>query len=545
MPTASVLSDSGRLSQLKSLNILGKPAEAHFDSLVELVASALCVPTAFINFVDDVQTWCHSAWGTERGTRPNDHCLCPAAIESGDALVIFDTLRDPTFANHPIVTDERQVRFYAGVVLRMPGGLPLGTLCVTDKQARVVDDRDIQILRKFAQQIIKHLEGIQAQREIRSLRDRLDHAQLNRDQFLAMLAHELRAPLAPILTAVQLLQQVEVTLDQRIWAKSLIVRHVRYMSEIVDHLLSASLVSFGAVELELEPASTKTIVDQAIEMSQGFILEGRHAFSCTIVDDPWVYADRTQCPLLVSNLLTNAAKYTPEGGNIDLTVQVSVGGVEIRVLDSGIGIDPKDINEIFEVFGQSKQPLDRAKGGMGLGLALARRLAEWHGGSLRVASAGRGHGSEFILTLKAADKPADKFVEDKTDLSSALDIVIVEDNVDTADALGLYYRISGHSVRVAYRAQDALAMMIARQPDVVISDIGLPNTDGYELVQKLAKINSMSRTAFIAVTGYASEMDRERAFRAGFDAHFAKPVDLKALDAVLARLTQARLNHRR
>ena len=135
-------------------------------------------------------------------------------------------------------------------------------------------------------------------------------------------------------------------------------------------------------------------------------------------------------------------------------------------------------------------------------------------------------------------------VEVSARLDITLDIVIVEDNVDTADALGLYYRVCGHTVRIAYRAQDALAMMLSKQPDVVISDIGLPNTDGYELLQKLVEINSMSRTAFIAVTGYASEADRERAFKAGFDAHFAKPVDLKALDAVLARLTQAKQKHR-
>jgi CheY-like chemotaxis protein len=275
-------------------------------------------------------------------------------------------------------------------------------------------------------------------------------------------------------------------------------------------------------------------------MSSSFILEGQHAFTCAIADELWVKADWTQCPLLISNLLNNAAKYTPKGGKIDLVVKKSVVGVEIRVRDSGVGILAEEMDEIFEVFGQSKQPLDRAKGGMGLGLALSRRLAEWHGGSLRAESGGRGQGSEFILTLVAAEEPIRAPAPDDVGPLLALDIVIVEDNIDTADALGLYYHLSGHTVRIAYRAQDALAMMIERQPDVVISDIGLPDTDGYELVKQLIGLNSMSRTAFIAVTGYASEMDRERAFRAGFDAHFAKPVDLKALDGTLTTLSHAK-----
>jgi len=540
MPTANVVSDTGRLSQLRLLGILSGPAEDHFDALAELAASALRAPVALINFIDDAHTWCKAAWGALREKRPNSECLCAIAIESEDVLTISDASIHPDFLGHPNVTDERQVRFYVGIVLRLPGGLPLGTLCVTDTRARPIKERDIKTLRKFAHQIVKHLQAIHAQREIRVLRDHADHAQLNRDQFLAMLAHELRAPLAPILTAVTVLQQIRASLEQRVWARTLIERQVRYMSEIVDHMLSASLVSFGAVELKLEPIPVKTLVDQAVEMSHSFILDGQHAFTCAIADDLWVTEDWTQCPLLISNLLNNAAKYTPKGGKIDLAVQRTGERVEIRVRDSGVGIIAEEMEEIFEVFGQSKQPLDRAKGGMGLGLALSRRLAEWHGGSLRAESGGRDQGSDFILTLVAANAPICPSTPQLGGPLSPLDIVIVEDNIDTADALGLYYKLSGHSVRIAYRAQDALAMMIENQPDVVISDIGLPDTDGYELVKQLIGLNSMSRTAFVAVTGYASEMDRDRAFRAGFDAHFTKPVDLKALDKSLAALSQAK-----
>jgi len=380
MPTANVLSDPGRLSQLRLLGILSRPAENHFDVLAELAASALHAPVALINFVDDAHTWCKAAWGALREKRLNSECLCATTIESEDLLAITDASIHPDYLRHPNVTDERKVRFYAGVVLRLPGGLPLGTLCVTDTHARPIAEHDIQTLRKFAQQIVKHLEAIQAQHEIRALRDAANHAQLNRDQFLAMLAHELRAPLAPILTAVTVLQQIHASLEQRVWARSLIDRQVRYMSEIVDHMLSASLVSFGAVELKLEPISIRTLVDQAIEMSHSFILDGQHVFTSTIDDDLWVAADWTKCPLLISNLLNNAAKYTPNRGSIDLAVQSAGDRVEIRVRDSGVGIAAEEMEEIFEVFGQSKQPLDRAKRRHGPGSCTCktpRRMARW------------------------------------------------------------------------------------------------------------------------------------------------------------------------
>lgn len=304
-------------------------------------------------------------------------------------------------------------------------------------------------------------------------------------------------------------------------------------------MLSTSLVSFGELELRLEPLNVETLLEHAVEMSQAAILEGQHSFSYRIVGDAlWVKADRTQCPLVISHLLTNAAKYTPAGGAINLTVEETDATVAIRVRDTGIGIAEADMDEIFQIFGQSKQPLDRAKGGMGLGLALSRRLAEWHGGSLSVASDGLGKGSEFVLTLKRANPPEQTSSERLKEHEQfvPLDIVIVEDSIDTADALALYYDLSGHNVRVAYRASDAVAMVAQRQPDVILSDIGLPDTDGYELIKRLRELNSLIPTAFIAITGYASEKDRETAFQAGFDAHFSKPVDLEQLDRELSRL---------
>ncbi|SAL09327.1 PAS/PAC sensor hybrid histidine kinase [Caballeronia sordidicola] len=539
MSSALRLDDPLRLQRLRSIDILDTLAEAHFDGLAELTAKLLRAPVALINFVDDVRVWCKAAWGSERRHYLHHEALCSHALLTGDALVIPDTLADESFRHHISITDERQVRFYIGIVLRTSDGAALGTLCVIDHVARAVDEGDIRTLRQLALQIVAHLEARLPQLRIAALEEQLESAQENRDRFLAMLAHELRAPLAPILTAVQILNRKGITLDQRMWAKTLIYRHVRYMGEIVDHLLSTSLVSFGALELHLEPISVKTLLEHAIEMSQAAILEGQHSFSWRIVGDaPWVSADRTQCPLVISHLLTNAAQYTPAGGAINLTVEETDATVAIRVRDTGIGIAEADMNEIFQIFGQSKQPLDRAKGGMGLGLALSRRLAEWHGGSLSVTSDGPGKGSEFVLALKRTNPPeqAPSVGLKEHEQFVPLDIVIVEDSVDTADALALYYDLSGHNVRVAYRASDAVAMVAQRQPDIILSDIGLPDTDGYELIKRLRELNSLIPTAFIAITGYASEKDRETAFQAGFDAHFSKPVDLEQLDRELSRL---------
>ncbi|MGI4858599.1 MAG: hybrid sensor histidine kinase/response regulator [Janthinobacterium lividum] len=538
MSAVAILDDPIRLERLRAFGILDTLAESHFDALVQMAAQLVRMPVALINFVDDARTWCKAAWGCERRSIARDQSLCARAVARGEALVLPDLRQDPGFAAHPCNVGSLKVVSYAAIILKTEDGIPLGTLCVADQNVREMKEKDLQALRLVAQQVMKHLEARCVDARVADLEAQLETAQRHRDQFLAMLAHELRAPLAPILTGVRILHHAEVTDDQRAWAKKLIHRHVGHMSEIVDHLLSASLVSFGSVELHLEPTPLSLLIEQAVEMHQTTLDERQQILHCEINGDPWVAADRTQCPLVISNLLMNASQYTANGGRIDIVADASDRVVTVRVRDTGIGIEAADMDEIFQIFGQSKQPLDRAKGGMGLGLPLARRLAEWHGGSLTASSAGPGCGSEFLLTLRRA-APGEAMVPanvvgQKT--MRPLDILIVEDNADTADALALYYEMSGHRVRVANRASDAIERLAERQPDVVLSDIGLPDTDGYALVQKLRAMNPSASTAFIAITGYASEKDKEAATLAGFRAHFAKPVDLAKLDRVLSRL---------
>ncbi|WP_250463713.1 MULTISPECIES: ATP-binding protein [unclassified Caballeronia] len=524
----NLLFDPTRLSALENLRILDTPVDPHFDALTRLTAHALRVSQVFINFVDGARTWCKSAWGSARKAVAHAESLCALALLNGDDVVVFDATRDDDIRAHPECADDEGTVFYMAFVLRSPEGLPLGTLCIKDRVSREVAAHDMEMLQMLGEQVVLLLQ------KTLQIEVTIEDARRSRDQFLAMLAHELRAPMSPILTAVQVLGRSELSTQQRSWAKKLIGRHVRHMGQIVEHLLSASMVSLGAIELKLEPVAIDDLVDQALEMTEGILGQQQHRVTRSSIDRPWVMADRVQCPLIIANLLMNAAKYTPEHGLVDIHVEGNGETVTVRVTDTGIGIDASDMGEIFQVFGQSDRSLDRTRGGMGLGLPLARRLAEWHGGSLHARSDGVGHGSEFLLTLKQAIPIADINEKEREALSTkVLDIIVVDDSVDTADALAIYYQMSGHTVRTAYCARDAIEMVKERAPDILLSDIGLPEIDGYALVRKLRALPSGSNIYVVAVTGYGSIRDKRAALTAGFDAHFSKPVDLAQLDIVV------------
>ncbi|WP_250520693.1 ATP-binding protein [Caballeronia sp. NCTM1] len=535
----SVLADPARLNRLKDLRILDTPVEPHFDALSRMTAHVLRMPRAFINFVDGARSWCKSAWGSEREERPHAESLCAFALENmraTDDIIVLDASRHPHIRNHPEVTGESRVVFYMAFVLRSADGLALGTLCVKDSVRRRPKKRDFVSLRILGEQVTLTLTKLLEKHEL------AQRSEQSREQFLAMLAHELRAPMSPILTAVDLLNRHEVVPDQREWAIELIGRHARHLSQIVESLLSTSMVSLGVIELNLEAVNVNDLIDAAIEMTEHLIAQHHHSLTRSVIDQPVVLADRVQCPLILVHLIRNAAKYTPEHGKIEISAEGDDDHVKIIVKDNGIGIAKKDFEEIFQVFGQSHRPLDRASGGIGLGLPFARRLAEWHRGSLHVRSDGPGKGSEFILTLQ----PTRKGEQEQADAclinieGVGLDIVIVDDNVDTADALALYCQIAGHRTRVAYHSDEALRLVSEHRPDVLISDIGLPEIDGYELVRKLRSMPGAQSSVYVAITGYGSSTDKQLAREAGFDKHFSKPVDLAKLDDLLKRVANMR-----
>jgi signal transduction histidine kinase/ActR/RegA family two-component response regulator len=527
-----------RLQRLQSLGVLDSPSELQFDAITKTTAHVLRTPIALINFIDEAREWCKSAWGLRRNHGRRDESLCAQALLTGDSMVIPNARDDPHFRSHPQVTGEREVVFYAGIVLKTSDGVALGTLCAIDHLPRTITEDDMDALRTLAATVMGYLEGRHASSELADARRRLEGAATNRDEFLAMLAHELRAPLAPIQTAVELLDQPATTDAQRAWAREVLKRHTRLMSQIVDDLLSASLVSIGAIDLCIESLRVQDLLDQAVELSQANIRRAGHVLTLSCDETLYAAADSTQCLLILANVLRNATTYTPAGGRINVTVESDTTHVFIRVKDNGVGIAEKDIEDIFQLFRQTGRSSARSPGGMGLGLTLARRLAELHGGSLKASSEGLGRGSEFTLTLRRAtpaDAAAPRTTSELVASTSSLAVLVVDDNRDTADAMGMFFQVSGHDTRVAYSAADALLLAATWIPDVVLSDIGLPDMDGYALVRALRNLPGFQQSTFVAITGYASDKDRDAALQAGFDAHVPKPADVGKLERFVVK----------
>jgi len=537
MAVAFPFDESHRLRKLKMFGILDTPAEEHFDAITRVAASLLQAPIALLNFIDETREWCKSAWGMEPRSVNREESLCAHALLTNDFLVIPDATADEEFRTHPQVVGERNVVFYVGAVLKASDGTALGTLCVIAHEPRNLSESERATLKTLAEHAVLHLEKRQASAELLEMRRRLDEAEHHQEEFLAMLAHELRAPLAPIQTGIAILDRPEATDADRAWAREIVRRHVGQMGHIVDDLLSTSLATTGVMQLNPEPVAVKKLIETAIELTNAAIVDRGHMVSTSVSDSLYASADLTQSSIVVANVIENAAIYTPENGRIHLTAEGDDLNVFIRVADNGIGIAPEEIDEIFQLFKQGKRPLARSVGGMGLGLTLARKLAELHGGTLVARSEGIGRGSEFTLTLRRA-APQEMHATARVEVAASttpMSILIAEDNHDTADALALYLQLSGNTVRVAYSAAEALTIAKEWRPDVVLSDIGLPDMDGYALIRALRGLESLANTTFVAITGYASDSDKIAAIEAGFDAHMTKPVDATSLEALLQR----------
>jgi len=360
-----------------------------------------------------------------------------------------------------------------------------------------------------------------------------------KDEFLAMLAHELRNPLAPISNAAQLLGMPG--LDERRLRQSseIIARQVRHMTELVDDLLDVSRVTRGLVQLDRTLVDVGAVVAGAVEQARPLVEARGHTLELHLDAGGWVDGDRTRLVQVVSNLLNNAAKYTPQGGRIALQVARSAGQVTISVRDNGIGIGPDVLPQVFDLFTQAERTPDRTQGGLGLGLALVKSLVQLHGGSVRAESAGLGQGSRFSVSLAlarqddAAPAQAQSALADVATAAGRARILIVDDNLDAAQSLGEVLRAFGHAVASAASSREALDLAAHDWPQVFVLDIGLPDIDGYELVRRLRTLQDGRPALYLALTGYGQAHDRVLSRSAGFDHHFVKPVDLRALVAVI------------
>jgi PAS domain S-box-containing protein len=369
-------------------------------------------------------------------------------------------------------------------------------------------------------------------------------ADLNRrkDEFLAMLSHELRNPLAPILNAVQFL--IETHEDQnplRQQARAIIQRQAGQLARLVDDLLEVSRVTTGRIQLHLERLDLRGIVKNAVESVRSLIDRQRHELSESLSPQPiWVYADAARLEQVVVNLLNNAAKYTNEGGDIWLSVEQEGDEAVLRVRDTGIGIAPELLPRIFDLFAQADRSLDRSYGGLGIGLTLVRRLVEMHRGRVDAHSAGLGRGSEFTIHLPVLLSPAkpsqSPLIQAAKEPDQVWRVLVVDDNVDSADSTAMLLRMSGHEVSVAYSAESALETAVEHQPNLILLDIGLPEMDGYQVARRLRDAPQLKDVRIIALTGYGQYSDRQRSHEAGFDYHLVKPVRHEELEEVLSML---------
>jgi len=370
------------------------------------------------------------------------------------------------------------------------------------------------------------------------LAEQLLEADRRKDEFLGLLAHELRNPLAPIRNAASIMQMKGLNDPELIWCHDVIERQAKQLTRLVDDLLDVSRITKGKIRLRTEPLDLRDVVRDAVETSRPLIDEMGHQLTVEVPETPLlVRGDPARLTQVVANLLNNAAKYQVENGTIAVRIERDGSDSVIVVKDCGIGISRESMPHIFDLFAQGERAPDRAAGGLGIGLSLVRQIVELHGGTVRAESAGAGRGSQFVVHLPA---PIDSLTTKANGTPEAAHsaeaprrILVVDDNVDAALSMALLLRLRGHDVVVAHSGQDALRIAEERPPSLVFLDIGMPGMDGYEVCRRL-RASRLGATRIVAMTGYCLEQDRQRAKEAGFDAHAVKPVAFAELMKLLA-----------
>ena len=384
-----------------------------------------------------------------------------------------------------------------------------------------------------------------AEDELRRVAADLSEADHRKSEFLATLAHELRNPLAPIRTGLDLLRMAPADKDALARIHAMMDRQLGHLIHLVDDLLDIARITRGKIELKRENVDLKVIAQMAVETSAALIESHGHRLDVDLPEERLpLEADVTRMVQVLSNLLNNAAKYTPAGGRVALSAWREDGHAVVAVSDSGIGIPPDAIGSVFEMFTQVRGSLDRAQGGLGIGLSLVRRLVELHGGRVAAFSAGRGHGSTFTVRLPLQPgsphaRPRAAGEDAHARPPAPLRVLVVDDNADAADSLVALLDALGHTTSVARDGPEGLRLALEAQPDLVLLDIGLPGMSGYEVARAIRRNQGVRQIVLIALTGWGAQSDQQQSHEAGFDQHLTKPVSLEALEQALAAAARA------
>jgi len=364
-----------------------------------------------------------------------------------------------------------------------------------------------------------------------------------KDEFIATLAHELRNPLAPLRLGLDRLVQSHAPSPEASRTLTIMNRQLDHMVRLIDDLLDVARINGGMLELHKERLDVAGVIQTAIEANLPFFEKRRQTISVEGADSLFVFADATRLLQVVGNLLHNASKFGPEGGQLRVEISNDDGDAIVRVIDSGVGIPVDQIDRVFDMFARVERVVPHSSGGLGIGLAVSRRLAELHGGALTVSSSGEGHGSTFTLSIPAGGETMSTGKDDvarmprnSTQITQQRRILVIEDNEDTAEALAEWLRDSGYVVEVAHTGPAGLTLLQTMRPDVVLCDIGLPGMDGIEVCRRVRSLLLDFRPVMIALTGWGMAEDRRRTQEAGFDQHLVKPVEPASLKTILESL---------
>jgi CheY-like chemotaxis protein len=378
--------------------------------------------------------------------------------------------------------------------------------------------------------------------EHKRTQDALREASRRKDEFLAILAHELRNPLAALAAAAQLLAKAPERPAVATTARDAVQRQIDHMSHLLDDLLDVSRITHGLVQLRVEHVNLVEAMEAAVETARTQIAARSHSLRVSAPREPvYVHGDRVRLTQIAWNLLSNAAKYTDAGGVIEVIVRAEADAAILIVRDNGIGIAPEMLGRVFEMFSQATPALHRSEGGLGIGLSLVRGLVRLHGGDVEARSAGPRQGSEFIVRLPLVRPSKDaardaSFAARRKEPGRALRILVADDNADSATSWAMLLQLAGHDVRVAHDGREALALAEQLRPHLALLDIGMPGVNGYEVARAIRAAPWGAGMTLVAITGWGQEHDKAEARAAGFDHHYTKPVELSTLDPLLADL---------